>query len=308
MMVWSQQWRGAGLCVLLTLFMLVFSAATAFATFPGANGLVTYSAANSANSAGIFAVLPDGSEAKRLTGPHTIDPAWSADGRQLLFVRDLNPNGRRRLDLFIRRADGSHRRVTHTRRVDETDPSFSPSGNRIVFSRLPGEPGQSLVSMRLDGTHRHRLTGAGSRPFNNPEYSPDGKHITYSYRRAIWVARADFSRAKQLTDPPVVDFAPDYSPTGRQIVFERCTAFDNPCRPWTELMRADGTQIHHPPCNAFGPVQTHRAVFAPNGDLLADALPYKLIVGDPRSCAAGHHELPIQRYIGSLDWQPLPTR
>ena len=290
---------------LVALLAIAFNASTAFATFPGANGLITYSAANPANSVGIFGVLPDGSKTERLTGPHTFDPSWSASGRKLLCVRDLNPNGKqRRFDIFIRRSDGSDRRVTNTR-VNETDPSFSLGGNRIVF-RAPGRPAATLVSTRLDGTHRHRLTATGPYPVSSPEYSPDGKHIVYSYRDAIWTSRADFSGARRVTPAPVRDFAPDYAPDGDQIVLSGCSISAARCYPWTDLVRPDGTHRHHAPCGTWGPSQLHVAVFAPGDDrTFASAKHTKLAVGSIGPCT--FHELPVKGTIGDLAWQPMPT-
>ena len=296
--------RNVGAAAFGAVLALAFSASTAFATFPGPNGLITYSAGNPANSTGIFGVLPDGAATQRLTGPHTFDPSWSANGRRLLFVRDLNPNGKRsRLDLFIRRSDGSERRVTNTR-VNETHPSFSPGGRRIVFRR-PGKPAATLVSMRLDGTHRHRLTGTGSYPASRPEYSPDGRHIVYSYRSAIWISRADFSRARQVTPAPIRDFAADYAPTGNQIVFSSCLISQGDCSPWTDLVRPNGTNRHHAPCT-WGPSQLHYAVFAPSSDkTIASAKNTKLAVGTFPPCT--FRRLPVKGVIGDLAWQPLPT-
>jgi hypothetical protein len=53
------------LCALLSSLAFAFSVSSASATFPGANGRITYSAANPAKRIGIFGVLPDGVDGPR---------------------------------------------------------------------------------------------------------------------------------------------------------------------------------------------------------------------------------------------------
>src|SRR5215218_5021036 len=276
-----------GAAVLATVLGLACSAPHASATFPGADGRITYSAGNAEDSAGIFTVLPNGFHTERLTAPHTFDPSWSPNGRRLLFVRDGDPSGGKvEFDVFMRRGDGSRRRLTNTPRLNETDPSFSPSGRRIVFSQTVGEQHPGLVSMRLDGSHRHRLIDVrghafGGRAFRGAEYSPDGNHIVYEHQEAIWVARADFSRTKQATEPLERDYAPDWSPDGQEIVFTRCHPITgSTCASDTEVMRSNGTHVHRLRCGQFYDHDDGRAVFAPSNDRIAVAQPRRIRLQD----------------------------
>ena len=170
----------------------------------GRTALITYSAGNPANSTGIFGVLPDGAATQRLTGPHTFDPSWSANGRRLLFVRDLRSETGSAADSTSSSegSDGSERRVTNTR-VNETHPSFFPGGEADACFEEPGETRllRTLVSMRLDGTHRHRLTGTGSYPASRPEYFTGRKaHCLLVQERDLDFPRQTSPRA-QTGDP-----------------------------------------------------------------------------------------------------------
>lgn len=315
MMTRSTAWRCASLCAGLICIVFAFSGPAAFATFPGTDGRITYSAGNAQISTGIFTVFPDGSGTTRLTAPHTFDPAWSPDGRRLLFVRDGDPSGQRiDFDIFMGRVDGSRRRITDTPNLNETDPSFAPGGKRIVFSQTIGEQHPALVSMRLDGSHRHRLIEArghafGGRAFRGAEYSPDGDHIVYEHQKAIWVARADFSRTKQVTDPTDRDYAPDWSPDGDQIAFTSCLAYSSGgsgCYYETEVMSPTGKHRHRVRCGQFYGHVPGRAVFAPSNGSIAVAWPGHLRiqhVPEDRSCP----DFEMDTNVGALDWQPLPS-
>src|SRR5438105_2493799 len=88
------------------------------------------------------------------------DPAWSPDGRRIVFVSDrISANGDREA-VYVMRADGSGvRRLTHDRASDAC-PSFSPDGTRIVFlwkAKPWGDTGAIYV-MRADGSGQKRLT------------------------------------------------------------------------------------------------------------------------------------------------------
>ena len=86
----------------------------------------------------LLVVDADGGEPTRLTRAEPdAAPAWSPDGREVVFVRghDLNkPSGD--MDLFIvDAAGGTPRRLTRTPRSLETAPVWSPDGSRIAFAR-----------------------------------------------------------------------------------------------------------------------------------------------------------------------------
>jgi TolB protein len=74
--------------LLLAAVMLVLSAASADATFPGQDGKIAFTRDNyRQETSGIFAVAPEGGAQERLGPENAFSPSWSADGRRVIFVR-----------------------------------------------------------------------------------------------------------------------------------------------------------------------------------------------------------------------------
>jgi TolB protein len=118
------------------------------------------------------------------------DAVFSPDGSQIVFVRNsISPKDRNRVthkDLYLMDASGANvRRLTNTRWIAETHPSWDPSGQRIAFTsfRISRDPleaifdkllpfGNSIVEVNADGTCRTKLVslrdgatyGVGWRP------------------------------------------------------------------------------------------------------------------------------------------------
>src|SRR5215218_7537930 len=129
------------------LLALVGAARPAEAAFPGANGKIVFASERTSGDAvdnpegdsEIFTMNPDGSELTQLTHNDTDDedPVYSADGRQIAFVRwrEWDPEDFQwTTDIYTMSADGRNEtRVTSTDLSNEFSPSWSPDGNYIAF-------------------------------------------------------------------------------------------------------------------------------------------------------------------------------
>jgi Tol biopolymer transport system component len=118
------------------------------------------------------------------------------------------------------RADGSHRhRIPGTRYAQE--PTFAPNGKRIAF--VITAPFRDIVTLRTDGTARHRLTFSRSEDMS-PSYAPTGRQIVFvSDRNGPWeVFTMNANGSDQRLLRPCGPFAsPSYSPSGKRIAFAK---------------------------------------------------------------------------------------
>jgi TolB protein len=148
--------------------------------------------------ADLWVVRPDGTGNRQLSleGVDTTQSypwlySWAPGGQRIVFV------GQR--GLVIADVDtGAKRLLPPTRRVLAQDPSWSPDGRWIVFTRQrEAFSGSDLHAVSPDGRHEHAIVRA--RDVERPEWSPDGRLIAYlegspnaeGNSRGVFVVRSD---------------------------------------------------------------------------------------------------------------------
>lgn len=190
-------------------------------------------------------------------------------------------------DIFVANADGSNlRQLTFSWGYD-AEATFSPRGDRIVFTSMR-DGDLELYSMDPDGGNVVRLTyepGYDGGAF----YSPDGARIVYrahhpsspealaDYRALlaeglirpttleIYVMDADGSNKRQVTRNGAANFAPFWHPSGEKIIFAsnlenaRGREFD------LYLINVDGTGLERV---TYWPDFDGFPVFSPDGRYL----------------------------------------
>ena len=166
-------------------------------------------------------------------GDTTIDIAPADD------VIVFNAAGKGRRDLYL--LELSSLKVTRIAETPEyeTEPSFSPDGEWIVYSAgVPGERADHIFVMRRDGSSKTQLTDIDAND-TSARFSPDGKTIVFARDKTynwggmaanwsgggvICLMDADGANLRQLTADDEFACAPYFSADGTRIVYSRTNA------------------------------------------------------------------------------------
>ncbi|HEX9641436.1 MAG TPA: hypothetical protein VGB13_08990 [Candidatus Krumholzibacteria bacterium] len=218
-------------------------------------------------------------------------PAWSRDGRTIVFVSWRDGNG----EVYAMDADGGGPRNLTQHPAKDVRPAWSPDGRRIAFvSRRDGN--YEVYVMNADGSGKRNLTRDRARDVF-PTWSPDGRRIAFLRARLysnrvrglgvnrfhgyhLYVMNADGSGLRRLTQNFTGKYQLVWSPDGRTIYFgndlvnaDGSGARRLPYIPLTAVWSPDGRQIafvhtlRGPPLQQFGPrYSLNREIYVMNAD------------------------------------------
>ena len=146
-----------------------------------------------------------------------IDPAWSPDGRTIVYVSELSAT------LHTVSPDGTHERELASLRGIVLWPDWSPDGTLIAVSAPAGPNDQlDIFTVSADGSTVTNVSHDPSGEFS-PTWSPDGSRLAWarapadeSARAYVVVGSADGTRVVELRTP--ADLAPPvWSPDGTRV-------------------------------------------------------------------------------------------
>jgi Tol biopolymer transport system component len=180
----------------------------------------------------IFMMDADGSNQTQITFNDLDDenPAWSPDGRRIVFQRDFDPvRGQVDLDILTMKADGTREKnLTNSPGVLDLESNWSPNGRRIAFGSDRDGDGE-IYTMRPNGAGVRQLTFNDGPLDGAPNWSPDSRMIAFDsdrdlteetpFQTEIYTMRADGGEQTRLTFDDLSDFFPAWSPDGREIAF-----------------------------------------------------------------------------------------
>jgi Tol biopolymer transport system component len=159
-------------------------------------------------------VMDAGGGNERLLSPPRVDdtsPSCSPDGDTIVVSRGF---GERYGLYLIDVATGEARRLTSP--GADFEPDFSPSGDRVAFSRLDRSGNYDVFVMPArPGARAQQLTQDEGED-GGPVFSPDGRDLVFRTSReglySLWVVPARGGRQTPLLPSvPGVDVAPDWA-------------------------------------------------------------------------------------------------
>ena len=170
--------------------------------------------------AGIYVIdVRDGS-ARRLTrGESDEAPAWSPDGKQILFQRQVTATN---LEIYMVGPNGGRAHRLTRDPGQQLHPAWSADGRKIAFAEQHRSGNWVIYSINADGSGRRQITDERESS-QDPSWSPDGNRIAFvaqsEGQESVAVINADGTGQTKLTGRTLAVTAPSWSPDARSIAF-----------------------------------------------------------------------------------------
>jgi TolB protein len=193
----------------------------------------------------LFIMNVDGTASVQLThddADHE-DPAWSPDGKTIAFVYMKD----KLAIVSIMNVDGSGVQELTPRSVRAIHPNWSSDGSKLAYCTdddlaPPRKNDSDILVIDMPTRRISTLITGGVNTY--PAWSPDGKRIAFrrmlgEMNSEVFVANADGSGARNLTNHPAFDGWPAWSPDGNRIAFasNRNSSYQ------VFMMNADGSEV-----------------------------------------------------------------
>jgi TolB protein len=191
----------------------------------------------------IWVVRRDGTNEHRLAddrkGFQDFDPNFGPSGRAIVFTRCRPDEGV--CAIWRMRANGTHKRGltpyrAGTNEALDINPSISPGGGRIVFTRFfAGGIKSRLLVMDANGRNAHPITPPRLEA-TSPDWAPNGRRLTFTSNAqrlgsSIFTVKSDGSGLRRVTPDryPHNAAASVYSPRGNRLAFSGDRGYADQC-------------------------------------------------------------------------------
>jgi Tol biopolymer transport system component len=190
-------------------------------------GKISY-AVRGPNNAGLRILHPDRRVVTMVPGAIR-HPSWSADGKQVVYERILQPASTEHLIPTVSR-DPEFELL-----LSEPFPAFSPDGKKLLYSQYGGNGtnvgNTSIELMNADGSGKHPIFHKEGTSAFDAVWSPAGDMIAFcvgKYFRAaglpsaqIALMKPDGSGYREIAEEGVNNGFPSWSPDAQRLVYKR---------------------------------------------------------------------------------------
>jgi Tol biopolymer transport system component/DNA-binding winged helix-turn-helix (wHTH) protein len=172
----------------------------------------------------IYLLSVAGGEPRRLTfgNPHTHGLDWTPDGSEIIYSSFLASAP----SLWRISASGGAPERLAVGGKNASNPSISGQGHRLAYQQAVSDSNIWRIDVQgsTGGNRSPAKLIASTRWESGPQFSPDGKKITFCSDRSgsleIWVCDSDGSNCVQLTFFDGHTCTPRWSPDGQRIAFD----------------------------------------------------------------------------------------
>jgi Tol biopolymer transport system component/DNA-binding SARP family transcriptional activator len=242
-------------------------------------------------------------------------PAWSADGRSLLFISDIAGERDIYQQLLSRNGAPLGSPLRRTTGLGASALSLSENGARAVYSvrRLRSQVWLAPIShVGTTPMSTLRQVTSETEAIEGLDVSRDGKWLVYDSNRSgnqdIYKVLIDGGEPIQLTHDPAPDLHPQWSPNGREIAYYSIRTGNRDIRVMSSEGHRDQAVTRHP-------TEESNPAWSPDGNTLAFSSGRPgftnifLVPRDARGDWASRRQLTHERLAGlpinvGVKWSP----
>jgi TolB protein len=193
----------------------------------------------------LFTMNPDSSEITQITQDswNHDTPSWSPDGKKIAFVSDQNKHS----VVYIMQVDRTGLERLSPENAESIHPTWSPDSTKVIYCAdddlaPPKKNDASIYLVDVNSKEiKTLITGAVN---TYPSFSPDGKKIAFrkmigDMNSEVFVANADGTEPKNLSNHMAFDGWPAWSPDGKLIAFSS----NRRANYQIHVMNADGSGV-----------------------------------------------------------------